>query len=303
MDNKKNTLNIASAVLAALLWSTSYVATKMAYASFPPLTLGVCRFIIASLVLGLVMAVKKYPLKLPLKDIATMAISGVLGITIYFALQNIALNMTTAGSAALIVAAFPVITALLEFIIYRVKISLPQSFGIILAIFGVYLITGTQADGDMSGQITGNLLLIATGFVWAFYNFTARKVVLKYPAVTVSFYQTIAGTIAFIPLALLESPSWKAPDAQSILALVYLALLCSIAAFMLYNLALRKLSSGTAVNLLNLVPVFGVVFSMLFLRESLQLSQLIGGPVVIAGVFLSVMRPKRLKTAEIKTGA
>lgn len=115
-----------------------------------------------------------------------------------------------------------------------------------------------------------------------------RAVVNKYPALTVSFIQTVAGTLAFIPLAFIEKSSWRAPTPEALAVLVYLGFFCSVAAFMLYNHGLRKLSAGTAVTLMNLVPVFGVALSVLVLGETVGAAQLFGGAVVIARVFISV---------------
>ncbi|QRG69124.1 DMT family transporter [Brevibacillus choshinensis] len=69
---------------------------------------------------------------------------------------------------------------------------------------------------------------------------------------------------------------------------LYLGIFCSVAAFMLYNYGLRTLSSSTAVALMNLGPIFGVLFSTVFLHEGLRIFDLLGGIIVILGVFLSV---------------
>ncbi|NOU70986.1 EamA family transporter [Paenibacillus sp. LMG 31458] len=284
---QKSSLYLIAVIIAILLWSTSFVGTKIAYNSFPPLTLGAARFVIASIILGAIMLSRKEFIKPAPKDMGLMALSGILGTTLYFALENIGLELTTASSAALIVASYPAITALLEFILFRIKISWLKGLGIVMAIVGVYQISG-GSSGESSGQMTGNLILILAGVVFAAYNFTTRKVVKNYSMVTVSFYQTIAGTLAFIPLALIERSSWQVPSVESLWMLLYLGVFCSVAAFMLYNYGLRNLSSGTAMALMNLVPLFGVLFSTVFLNEVLHIFDLIGGMIIIVGVILSV---------------
>ncbi|KQX44710.1 DMT family transporter [Paenibacillus sp. Root444D2] len=284
---KSSSLYLIAVIIAILLWSTSFVGTKIAYLSFPPLTLGAARFVIASVILGAIMLSRKEFIRPAPKDMGLMALSGILGTTLYFALENIGLELTTASSAALIVASYPAITALLEFIFFRIKISWVKGVGIVMAVLGVYQISG-GSSGESSGQLTGNLILILAGVVFAAYNFTTRKVVKNYSMVTVSFYQTIAGTVAFIPLALIERSRWQVPSAESLWVLLYLGVFCSVTAFMLYNYGLRNLSSGTAMALMNLVPPFGVLFSTVFLHEVLHIFDLIGGMVIIVGVILSV---------------
>jgi drug/metabolite transporter (DMT)-like permease len=299
MDNSlkygTNRNYFASAVGALLIWSTSFIGTKIAYASFPPITLGAARFIIASIILGILVVSRKKLIKPNPKDMRLIAASGILGITIYFTMENIGVKWTTAINAALIVAAYPAITTLLELLIYKEKPSFHKIAGIVIAIAGVYLVS--YADNNIHGknQLAGNIILIATGIVWAFYNFTTRKVVNKYPAITLSFYQTVIGTACFVPLAFLEMDMWAIPTAISLSALIYLGVLCSVAAFMLYNFGLRKLPASTAVSLMNLVPVFGAIFAVLILHEQISLRQCMGGAIVIAGVMLSVKKQKATK--------
>lgn len=284
---KPESLYLVAVISAVLIWSVSFVATKIAYTTFPPLTLGALRFVLASFILWGILVVKKQFIKPPSKDIGRLMLSGILGITIYFAMENIGVKLTTASNAALIVASYPALTLFLEGIFYRTKISWMKVLGITLAVAGVYLIVQRNQDVGGGDQVLGNLILVGTGIVWAFYNFVTRSVVKKYPMLVVSFYQTVTGTIAFIPLALTEKTQWRAPTLTSFLMLLFLGIFCSVIAFLLYNYGLRKLSSSSAVALMNLVPVFGVLFAVLFLDETINLVQLSGGVIVVVGVMFS----------------
>ncbi|MFS0577090.1 DMT family transporter [Sporosarcina sp. 179-K 3D1 HS] len=287
---------VCGAIIAVLLWSTSFVATKVAYASFAPLTLGAVRFCIAAIVLGLIkMMMKKDKVKPTKKDLGLIGVSGLLGTTIYFALENVGLEMTTASNAALIIASYPAITALLELFIFRIRIAGLKGIGIVLAIAGVYHLLSYSGGQSPVGehQLLGDLILVSAGVVFAFYTFTTRKVVATYSMITVLYYQTLVGAVAFIPLAFTEASRWRMPTTESFLIVVYLGIFCSVVAFFLYNYALRELSSSTAVALMNLVPVFGVLFSVLFLGEVIRSGQLIGGALVILGVVLSVKETKK----------
>ena len=97
------------------------------------------------------------------------------------------------------------------------------------------------------------------------------------------------GALGSLPLALLEYPTWRASahPASTIGCLAGLAVLCSIAGLGLYAKGLQRLRPSTAVNLLNLVPVFGLVIPLVALGEHVTVVQIIGGLVVIAGVTIS----------------
>lgn len=278
----------ASVLGAVLIWSTSFVATKLALAEVPPLTLGALRFLVAACVLGVVVAVVGSVGRPPIADVGRLAVGGLLGITAYFSMENFGVELATASDAALLVASYPAITILLEIFFYRTRASALRFAGVGLAMLGVYLIVGESPGVAGSSRLLGDAILIATGFVWALYNFSTRGVVQRYSMFTVIFYQTLFGAAAFVPLALLESGRWQMLGPASILVVAYLGIFCSLVAFILYARGLRGLDAGSAVNLLNLVPVFGVVFAVTILGEPVGLAQLFGGLVVVGGVVLGI---------------
>jgi drug/metabolite transporter (DMT)-like permease len=278
---------------AVLIWSISFVATKVAFKTFPPLTLGALRFVFTAFLLGIVLFIQRGFIWPSPRDLGWLVMSGLLGITIYFSMENLGVKLATAADAALIVASYPAITMLLEIFIYRITISWVRFLGVGLAIFGVYLIVGESSNIGGTYRFIGDIILAATGIVWSFYNFVTRKVVNKYPTVLITFYQTIAGAIAFLPLAWIEREQWHVPTMNSIVALLYLGVFCSVIAFLLYAYGLRRLASSSAVTLMNLVPVFGVIFSILFLHELMSIVQFFGGFIIITGIVLSVRQVKQ----------
>lgn len=284
---KPRALFVLSVVGAALIWSTSYTATKVALVEIPPLTINALRFALAALLMLSIVALSGALRRPRRADLGRMALGGVLGTTLYFSMENVGVDLATASDAALLVASYPAVTMMLEIVIYRVRASWTRFLGVGLAMFGVYLIVG-QSPPAGDSRLIGDLILIATGFVWAFYNFATRDMGQSYPTITVVFYQTVAGAIACVPLALLEIRSWEVPSASSISMIVYLGVFCSVVAFLLYAHGLKELDAGSAVNLLNLVPLFGVATAFMVLREPVGVGQLIGGVVVIMGVGLGL---------------
>lgn len=275
---------------AVFIWSSSFICTKLAYSSFPPLALGALRFAIAALALEAYARARKANARPPLGDRLRIALSGILGITLYFSCENIGVSLTSASNAALIVASYPAITLLASRILERRRVEPRQLLGVVVAIVGVALIAGRRDGARAQGGSLGNILLVLAGFVWTGYTLVTRTVVEKYPAETISSIQTRAGALCFIPLACLEGGAWKAPDLTAVSALAYLSLLCSVVAFMLYNAGLKRLPASASVSLMNLVPVLGVLLSALILREAIVWQQVLGGAVIIAGVGLSAVK-------------
>lgn len=291
-------IHIMSTTAAILIWSVSFVATKIALTTFPPLGLGLVRFGLATMLLGPFMFIKTNNDKPTPKDVMKLTVSGLLGITLYFSLENIGVKYSTAVDAALIVASYPAITMLLEAMLFRAKYPVQSFMGVVLAIFGVYMIVSVNSFVEGSERVFGNILLILAGIVWAFYNFITHSVASKYSMSTITFYQIFAGTIGFLPLVFLEVDGWGPLSLDALIAVIYLGALCSLLAFYLYAFGLRQISSSSAVVLMNLVPVFGILFSIIILKESINTVQIIGGAVVISGVVLSIKAADNLVVKE-----
>lgn len=295
MEKRKQS-NMASylSVLGALvIWSSSFVAIKFAYTTYPPITLGATRFVVASVILGaLTLLIRGNRVKLEKKDALSVVASGFMGIMLYAVLQNIAVQWTSASNATLIIASYPVITVLLEALIYKAKLSALKIAGILIAVAGVVVLAYTKAEERVSGELLGSILLVVAGVAWAFYNFLTKKVVNRYPPITLLFYQTLFGTLFMLPLALFERGEWAAPTAMSFSMMLFLGVFCSVVAFLLYNMGLKKLPASSVITMLNLVPFFGVFFSWMLLGEAITPRKIIGGCVIILGVMLSVRRTK-----------
>ncbi|RSM53539.1 EamA family transporter [Amycolatopsis sp. WAC 01376] len=279
---------VVCVVLAAAVLSSSYTLTKVALRDVPPLTIGLIRFALAALVLAVwVHVIRRYP-RPSGADLRRLAIGGLLGITCYFAIENIGVQLATAADAALLVAAYPAITAFLELVIYRQRTQVSGLIGIAFAIVGVCFVVG-YAPSAGGSRLIGDILLVVSGVVWALYNFVTRTVANRYPTPVVLYYQSAAGAVAFVPLALIEADQWRMPEhpAATVGSLAALTVLCSIAGLGLYAKALQRLRPSTAVNLLNLVPIFGLLIAVVTLGESVTPLQLAGGIVVVIGVTIT----------------
>ncbi len=271
-------LSVAAVLAAALIWSSSFAVTKVALAEVPPMTLGASRFVLAALVLGV--AARRFP-RPSARQRLSIGGAGLLGITAYFALENAGVDLATASDATLIVAAYPIITLALS---GRTAFSPVRLVGMLLALAGVWLVVREQTGGGH--RLWGDVLLVAGGVAWAAYNVVARRDGSGASPIVVTYYQTLAGAGGFVLLSLTETSRWSVPSGGTVLRIGFLAVFCSVAAFLLYNHGLRGLEPSVAVNLLNVVPVAGLGWAVVLAGESVTPWQLLGGAVVLAGVFL-----------------
>ncbi|WP_232840471.1 DMT family transporter [Streptomyces sp. Go-475] len=281
---------VCAVMAAALFWSSSYAVTKQVLEDVGPLSIGAIRFTLAALLLGVMVRLSRHrPARPDPRQRRQLYLSGFLGITVYFILENVGVDLSTASDASLIVATYPLMTMLVELVVLRTRMPLPRVTGVLLATVGAFLVVRNGAEVGGSARWLGDILLLLGGLAWAGYNVLGKRASAGQDAVSVTYYQTLAGAAGFLLASLLEADDWRMPGATASSLLVYLAVACSVGGFLLYNYGLRRMASSVAVNILNLVPVFGVIGAVVINGESIRLAQVTGGLIIIAGVALGMI--------------
>ncbi len=283
--------HILSLILAVILWGSSLIGTKTALQFFGPLSLCLARFVVSSVLLVL-LRLKKGFVKPSNKDLKYILLSSMIGITLYYALENYGVSLTTASAASLITAAYPIITILIGLIFFKERTSKRMALGIVLGVLGVMML-GFSGSGETQEMMwAGNSILIINGILWALYNYITQKISDDCDSFTVTYIQILFGTICFVPFALIENSFPAVLTLPAVFSLLFLSAGCTVGALLLYNIGLRNVSASLAASLLNLMPVSGVILSVILLHESLSLIQIIGGIIILLGVMISTSRPE-----------
>lgn len=294
---RKSRSAAAFGLSTAFIWGLSFISIKTAVADIPPMTLAFLRFTVASLFLPIVALVGRERLHIPKKDIPPAALSGLIGITLYFYGENNGVALLSASEASLIVATIPVLTMLAERIAFGAQLTARSYLGAILSAIGVALIVAKGETG--SSEPAGYFFMALAALSWVAYNFVVKRVSSDCGRVALTFWQSLFGLAGCIPFALAEMPSWKVPGAGALLNVLYLGVFCSAMGYWLYTMTLDRIGPGKASVYINLIPVVSVLAAFVLLGERLGTAQLAGGAVAVAGVYLattasrSVRRPLR----------
>ncbi|MDP4161347.1 MAG: DMT family transporter, partial [Bacillota bacterium] len=253
----------------------------------PPITMALIRFAIASLMLGIIIRRVEPKTKLDKSDLPKMVLGGIFGITLYFILENIGVKFSSATNASLIVSIVPIITIMLDVLFFNSRLSFLKLLGVVIAVWGSYLaVTGNGKVELNSTHFLGNILMIGAMLSWAFFTMVNKSLQKKYSGLFLTTYQTIFGTLCFIPLSLFEYKEWKPFSLIALGNILFLAVLCSFAGYLLYNYALKRLDVALTTIYLNLIPVVGVICGYLILKESVMPIQLVGGLITLLAIVI-----------------
>jgi drug/metabolite transporter (DMT)-like permease len=276
-----------------LVWGSAYVVTKWVVLEVPPLLFAFLRFAVASTILVALARSRGGPRSLEPLPLGTLALMGLSGVTLFYIGFNVALVYTTVTEGALIQGAIPAATAGLAMVCLGERLSRTRAVGIAVSILGVALILLTVGEATQARDpLLGNLWMLLTVVSWAVYTVLGRSLRAALP-LTVTAYSTLLGTLGLAAAAGFELAGHPPPAVSwsSWLAALYLGAGPSALAYLLWNQALRHLDAGQAANFLNLIPVVGVASAALFLGEIPTPGQLVGGSLVVGGVWLSSRDP------------
>ena len=275
-------------ITSSFIWGTSFVASKIGVGQLDPFFFAMLRFLIAAPVLLLVAyLLTDFDLKI-FKDPLIWGI-GVLN-AVGLVMQNVGMTQTTATNAVLLVDINVIYVAVLAAVILKERLTKYTILGLVIGLMGVGIVaTGGDMSQIMSGSFVGNLIVLGAGFVWAFYIVYQKKALNQHPDILMMTSSVIVVTaITSIPLALIFSKSWAITN-EGISATLYVALICTGVAFMLYIAGLKGKGALDSSIILLLEIVFAMLFAFLLLGEVPTIATAIGGFfIVLAIIFVSI---------------
>ncbi|WPU94065.1 EamA family transporter [Mucilaginibacter sabulilitoris] len=278
-------LVIIAFAIVYVVWGSTYFFIQMAVHSFPPMLLGALRFFSAGVLLLTWCAIKGDKLWVT-KDIITSGVSGLLMLFVATGIVIWAERTLPSAMVAIMVSANPIWFVVLDKVNWNVNLkSRTTVAGLILGFAGVIMLFGEAISKSLAGsisyaQLNGLVLLLAGPIAWSAGSLYSKKRASDAPARVNTSWQMIISGLAFIPAALVNhefhSFHFAQVSVQSRLAIVYLILFGSIAAFSAY-IWLLKVRPATQVSTHSYVnPVIAVLLGTLFAHENISRLQIFG---------------------------
>lgn len=278
-----------------LVWGSTYFFIRMAIHGMPPLLMGAIRFTTAGLLM-LTWCIIKGEKIFIWRSLINSAIVGILLLGIGNGIVIWVEQTLPSAMVAILVSAAPIWFVLLDRQNWAINFRSRSTItGLIIGFIGVILLFGEQLDGmltgsDISLKIIPMLLLIVGSIAWSGGSLYAKHHPSEGSAAANVAWQMIIAGLLFIPGSLLnhefDGLHLARIPAQSWLALVYLILFGSIAAFSAY-VWLLKVRSATQVSTYAYVnPVIAVILGVMFAGEHITLLQVTGLFVILGSVLL-----------------
>lgn len=284
-------------IVVALSFGGNWVVGRALHDTVPPFAMAFWRWVLALLM------VVPFAWKALARDRAELRRSwlllfalGATGAGGFSILSYWGLNFTAAINGALLNSSMPLFIISLSWAILGQRISTFHALGLTLSLGGVLCLIGRGDPAVLLGlkMNVGDLLILGGMVCWSIYTVCLRWRPQSLHPMSFLAATLLAGALLSLPLYAWEHLGgmrvrW---DGGTAAGLLYLALFPSVIAFICWNQAVRAVGPNVAGLFLHLVPVFGTLFSMMFLGERLQWYHLGSALLVFTGIALTSWAPR-----------
>lgn len=288
---KTKLLPYLEALFAVVVWGGSFIATKIAVGQISPVAVVWVRFAMGiPLILFAVLIRKQFAFPKG-SEWLYFTLLGFLGITLHQWLQSNGLKTAQATTTAWIVSTSPAFIAILAWFILKEKLSLLQSFGIVLAMIGVLAVV---SKGDIStiaiGKFgtAGDFLILISSVNWAVFSIISRRGLRDHPSTRLTFWVMTIGWLITSVAFFAGKNYTEIPqlDARGWWAMIFLGIFTTGFAYIAWFDALSQLPAAQTGAFLFVEPLASMIFAVIVLNEHITLVSVLGGAVILFGIWL-----------------
>jgi len=278
-------------VLVSLAWAGSFIVVSIATQDMDPVDLGFLRFLIATPIMLFFIVINKKDISVPKKELPSIAILGLTGVTFLYLFQFVGIKLTNASTASILININVIFIAIFSAIILKETFQKKKIIGIFLSFIGVIIIIFSNesleffSNGNMF--YIGCLFILLSALCWAIYSIIGKRLIQTYDIFLITTYAFVFGIIFYMPFIISDIiPAIKKVSINGWLAVLYLSLVCTIFAYIGWYYALKRIEAGKAAVYLNLIPFFTIIMSI-FIGESITIFFIFGAILIIYGVYLT----------------
>jgi drug/metabolite transporter (DMT)-like permease len=278
-------------LLVTVCWASNIIAAKEALTGFNALALAQLRVTGTAVVYGgcFLVAGDWRRLRLPPRQWLMLALTALSGVALNQICFIGGLARTSVAHSGLIVALGPVIVLVIAVLLRLEVLTVSKFAGMMISFAGVGILTADRAGRGNLGHWTGDLILLGGTALFAVYTIFMKEIAIEYDTLTLNTLVFGLGAIQMAPFCAgaVSATNWTRVEGYAWWGLTFMILFGSVIPYLLFVLAIKELAASRAAAFNYLQPVIASTLAIWVLAERLTLKLLIGGVLILAGVYLA----------------
>ncbi|HEU4934629.1 MAG TPA: EamA family transporter [Pyrinomonadaceae bacterium] len=280
------------------IWGSTWLFIKLGLADLPPITFAGIRFVIACTILFSLIRIRQISLPRARNDWILLAISGILAFGFNYGLVFWGEQYITSGLAALLQATLPAFGLVFaHFHLPAERLSWTKIFGVVLGVFGVGVVFSNQLTVSGTRALAGCVALILSAMFAAYSNVLVKAYGKHLNPAVLSAGQMFFGLLLLLAVGIpLEGNPFRIHWTPiAVVAMLYLAIVGSVIAFLLYYWLVQNMDVTKSMMIALVTPVVAVILGMIVLDEEFGWRTLAGGAMIMLGIGFIVVRKAKQK--------
>src|SRR6188474_1600305 len=269
------------------IWGSTWLFIKLGLEDLPPFTFAAIRFIIAIAIVFSIIRIRGLALPRAGADWILLSVTGILSFGLNYGLVFWGEQYITSGLAALLQATLPAFGLVFaHFHLPGERLSWAKIGGVVLGVCGVAVVFSNQLAVAGRQALAGCIALILSAAFAAYSNVLVKAYGKKLNPAIMAAGQMFFGLLLLLAVGLpLEGNPFRFHwTPMAVIALLYLAVVGSVIAFMLYYWLVLNMDVTKSMLIALVTPVVAVLLGMIVLDEQIGWRTLAGGAMIISGI-------------------
>lgn len=281
MIGSNRRLGLLLVFMAAFIWGTTGVATKIIYSDgVKPLTLVFLRMLFASPFYASLAYITRLNLSKISLDKKVILVYGLILIPLFNITYFTALSFTKVSNAAFLLYTAPIFVAILSPLIIHEKITVTKIIAVMISMIGIFLIIRF----DTSEIVIGDIIALLAGIIYSFFFIAGRMI--RHSPIIVNLYSSMIAAIVLLPFATLNG--FIIPKSS----LIYILYLVIFPTFLSYTFYLKGLTMVNAIDasiIATVEPLSATILGMIIINEQFTINTILGGALIlIASIIITI---------------
>lgn len=281
------------AVAGALWGIISLFVRGLAALGLLPLQIVFFRNVLAACALGVVMLMRyRQALRIQLRHIWIFVGTGMISIALFNYCYFVTLSQSSVAVASLLLYTSPIFVMFFSLLLFRERMTTNKLLALVVTVMGCACITGVFSEMQLVSPVTV-VFGLGSGLFYGLYSIFGKFALRHYSSMTISFYTFVFASLATAPFAAADCAAFARANPSSLLLGIGLAVLCTVAPFLLYTKGLHGVPASHAAVLATIEPMSACIIGTVVFGDAFHIWTALGMVLILSAIVILQIPGKR----------